>query len=401
MAKQSVMTKDPATSTTYSAARYAHPFFLPAPPEERQPIGGLVRMTDWSKQQLGPIPPVKGDSHMTLAQIIGTAGVKEIEDLGEIRFHALGDSGVGQAVEAEQVSDEMATDFKPGAGALNPAFLFHLGDVIYGPDKDHHYGERFYRPYRHYPGKIIAIAGNHDGEVKSPADSPSLKAFRANFCAAKATVPPQASGSGIFRETMTQPGVYWLLDAPFVRIIGLYSNLLENPGFLEGKTQAGKSDQSQLDWLKTTLRGIAKTKPSKALIIATHHPPFSQAGHSGSTEMSQSIDIACQDAGVFPDAFLSAHAHNYQRYTRRLKGRQIPYIVAGTGGMPPQEVPAATGTPVDGSGQTTYDAAIGALGYLFLTASAHKLKIEFWQHGQQHTPAFDTVTVDLATHTLT
>src|SRR5262249_62268917 len=98
------------------------------------------------------------------------------------------------------------------------------------------------RPHRPYPGKTIATPGNHDGEVKSPADSPSLKAFQANFCAAKATVPPQASGSGIFRETMTQPGVYWLLDAPFVRIIGLYSNLLENPGYLEGRTQGGKSD---------------------------------------------------------------------------------------------------------------------------------------------------------------
>jgi len=401
MAKQSVMTKDPATSTTYSAARYAHPFFLPAPPEERKPFAGLVRMTDWSKQQLGPVPPVKGDSHMTLAQIIGTDGVKEIENLGEIRFHALGDSGVGHAVEAEQVSDEMATDFKPGAGGLNPAFLFHLGDVIYGTDKDNHYGERFYRPYRHYPGKIIAIPGNHDGEVKSPADSPSLKAFQANFCAAKATVPPQASGSGIFRETMTQPGVYWLLDAPFVRIIGLYSNLLENPGYLEGRTPAGKSDLSQLDWLKTTLHAIGKMKGKKALIIATHHPPYSQAGHSGSTEMSQSIDTVCQDAGVLPDAFLSAHAHNYQRYTRRIQGRKIPYIVAGTGGMKPQDVPAATGEPVDGSGQTTYDAAVGSLGYLFLTVSAHQLKIEFWPYGPQHTAAFDTVTLDLATHTLT
>ncbi len=35
-----------------------------------------------------------------------------------------------------------------------------------------------------------------------------------------ATVPPRASTSGIYRETMTQPGVYWMLDAPFVRICG-------------------------------------------------------------------------------------------------------------------------------------------------------------------------------------
>jgi hypothetical protein len=47
-------------------------------------------------------------------------------------------------------------------------------------------------------------------------------------------VPKIASDVGIFRETMTQPGVYWLLQAPFVNIIGLYSNIAEGPGNLTG-----------------------------------------------------------------------------------------------------------------------------------------------------------------------
>jgi hypothetical protein len=395
--KPTASRKDLSTSTSYSHARYAHPFFLPAPQAARQPIKGHHSMTHWSKTQLGPIPPVTGDGTMNLTDVIGADGVHEIEQLGEIRVHAIGDSGVGHADEAEKVAEDMATDYKAGAGALNPAFLFHLGDVIYGPDKDNHYGERFYRPYRHYPGKIIAIPGNHDGEAKSTADSPSLKAFRANFCATTATVPQQAAGSGIYRETMMQPGVYWLLEAPFLRIIGLYSNLLENPGFLEGD---GGKDHSQLDWLKTTLQSIA-AKDNKALIIATHHPPYSQSGHSGSTEMSQSIDAVCNATGVIPDAFLAAHAHSYQRYTRRFGGKQVPYIVAGTGGMPPQPVPSATGQPADASHETTYDAAISSLGYLYVTASAQQLKFEFWQLGNVHTQPFDPFTIDLTTHVLT
>ena len=133
----------------------------------------------------------------------------------------------------------MTTDFKASGGGLNPAFMFHLGDVVYGPDKESHYGERFYAPYKRYPGKIIAIPGNHDGEVKTQVDSPSLSAFLAHFCADQATVPTQASESGIFRENMTQPGVYSLLDAPFLQIICLYSNKLENPAFLQGRTDSG------------------------------------------------------------------------------------------------------------------------------------------------------------------
>ena len=79
----------------------------------------------------------------------------------------MGDSGVNHATDAELIAEDMTTDFKVSGGGLNPAFMFHLGDVVYGPDKESHYGERFYAPYKRYPGKIIAIPGNHDGEVKT------------------------------------------------------------------------------------------------------------------------------------------------------------------------------------------------------------------------------------------
>jgi hypothetical protein len=196
---------------------------------------------------------------------------------------------------------------------------------------------------------------------------------------------------------MTQPGVYWMLDTNFVRIIGLYSNRLENPGYLQGLSK-GNEDTSQIDWLKKTLATISKAKDNKALVIATHHPPYSQSGHSGSSEMNQTIDDTCTGTGVIPDLFLSAHAHNYQRYTRHLGGKQVPYIVVGTGGMPPQHVATATGQPVTGSAGLTYDSAVSSYGYLFVTLSAKQLKTEFWQLGHQHTTAFDTVTVDLSTH---
>lgn len=390
--------------TAGSHTRFAHPFFTDTPPADRKPFNGDRRMTDWSKKQLGPIFPTPGDRVMDLSDIIGKDGVTEIEDLGEIRFHSVGDTGVNHAEKAEEVADEMAQDFHPSAGGLNPAFLFHLGDVVYGPDKEHHYGERFYRPYRGYPGKILAIPGNHDGEAKVAADSPSLQAFRDNFCAAKASIPTQASGSGIFRMTMTQPGAYWLLDTPFVYIVGLYSNRLENPGFLEGINDKGKEDDSQIEWLGTTLTAIARNNKNKgkkkAVIIATHHPPYSQGGHSGSTEMNATIDQACKDAGVTPDAFLSGHAHNYQRYTRRMDGKEVPYLIAGTGGISPQKVDAAAGEPLEDAPGVTFEASHKSYGYLMIMVSRAQLKIEFWPlESASHTP-FDSVAVDLATGTI-
>jgi hypothetical protein len=38
---------------------------------------------------------------------------------------------------------------------------------------------------------------------------------------------------------MTQPGVYFTLDAPFVRIIGLFSNSLEDPKVISSENKMG------------------------------------------------------------------------------------------------------------------------------------------------------------------
>src|SRR5258708_35397607 len=106
-----------AGSTSYSASshstgRYAHPFFTTTPHAVRKPINGNTRMTDWSKQQLGPVPAVLRGDHMDLAEVIGAAGGTENEGVREIRLHALGDNGVGRAYEAAQISAEIATGFK-------------------------------------------------------------------------------------------------------------------------------------------------------------------------------------------------------------------------------------------------------------------------------------------------
>jgi hypothetical protein len=148
---------------------------------------------------------------MTLADVIGTQGSKGIENSGALRLHAVGDTGRSANSPQGDVAQAMQADFDVSKPAGSPAFFLHLGEVIYGPNKDQQYRPEFYEPYMHYPGKIIAIAGNHDGEVFPQTDPKTLNAFLANFCAPSQKVPPIAGT--IYRETMNQPGVYWLLDA--------------------------------------------------------------------------------------------------------------------------------------------------------------------------------------------
>jgi predicted phosphodiesterase len=340
---------------------------------------------------------------MTLTDIVGADGTAAITNNGAIRFHAVGDTGnVTNSEKQQEVADDMALDYHPDSPGNDPAFFLHLGDVIYGHDKEHLYRDEFYRPYMHYPGKIIAIPGNHDGEVFAGSDPEPVQAYRDNFCMPEAGVPPTAAQVGIVRQMVPQPGVYWWLDCPFVDVIGLYSNVLEGPGSLVGEG----GDRSQLEWLDRTLATIAERRrgkdPAKALIIATHHPAFSSSGHSGSPAMVSDLDAALNQAGITYDLALAGHAHNYQRYTRRIRfgdaSRAVPHIVAGAGGHGVQKVKEAYGQP---EGDHTYDAGLGDFSYVLVTVSASQLKVEAWQVGDAAgNQPFDTVNIDLQTHEL-
>jgi hypothetical protein len=385
-----------ATTRTQKGAeplRFAHPFFTPIPPAARKATTHGRRMTDHVKGTLHPIPKIKGTSIMTLADLIGTTDAQGVEASGRLRFHTTGDTGKRADSPQGQVANAMSADYDATKPDQSPAFFLHLGDVIYGPGKDQHYRQEFYEPYMHYPGKIIAIPGNHDGETIPKSDPESLRAFTANFCAPTANVP-EIAGS-IFRQTMTQPGVYWFLDAPFLDIIGLYSNSAENPGYISGKIPG----QTQKTWLVTMLKNVAKERKAgarKGLILATHHPPYSTGGHSGSQEMLADIDDVCRQAGIMPDLFLAAHAHTYQRYTRRItfggKNLAIPFLVVGIGGYNAQAIAPARG---EVTGDCTFERSHEGYGYALVEATKSTIAVTaFGVMGSTKT-SFDEVNLNL------
>src|SRR5260370_28161414 len=276
---------------------------------------------------------------LTLAQVYGSAGaakVAAIQQAGQIVFHSVGDTGsVIGPVTQSLVADKMVTDFNEANPADVPSFLFHLGDVVYYFGEATYYYDQFYAPYRDYPAPILAIAGNHDGVVYPKDPAPTLAGFLENFCTAAPAPSPDAGN--LDRTTMIQPGVYFTLEAPFVRILGLYSNVLEDPGVISGENgQNTVLDGRQIAFLTTALKRVKSDKFTGAVIIAVHHPPFTGGKeHGGSPLMLADIDSACTAAGVWPHAVFSGHAHNYQRYTRTVNTMQIPFLVAGGCGPSP------------------------------------------------------------------
>ena len=366
------------------------------------------------QNQVQPIPPQRTGSlpYLDLADFIPPALTDAINTEGKITFHVVGDTGAaktgpkqseGVAIGQEAgVADAMTDDVQNG-GLNGPAFFFHLGDVVYNFGEAQYYYDQFYEPFRAYDRPIFAIPGNHDGMVFGQSSSapqvPTLAAFLSNFCAA--TPDPSPDAMTIARSVMTQPGVYFTLDAPFVSIIGLYSNVLDTGGGIIS-SQGGHFPlvNDQLTFLTSELKRLKPQRVAgeRAVLIAVHHPPLSvDAKTGGSSGLMQDIDSCCKAAGLWPDALFSGHAHLYQRFTRVVNGRQVPYIVSGSGGYaatPPQDAAPPAGTTI---GDHTLEVdPIVKFGYLPLTTDAKTLTVSF-KTALRDGPVvqMDSVTLDL------
>jgi hypothetical protein len=386
---------------------FAQPQPSPDPTSFKNPV---TDQNDTEIASLEPVPqPVGGVAEpiLTLAQTYGTAGnakVTAIQQAKQIVFHSVGDTGSVSGPDTQSlVADKMVTDFDEANSSDVPSFFFHLGDVVYYFGEGTYYYDQFYEPFRSYPAPIIAIPGNHDGVVYPKDPAPTLDAFLRNFCAASPAPSPDAGT--LVRTTMIAPGVYFTFDAPFVRILGLYSNVLEDPGVISSQGGTNSLDDRQITFLTTALKRIKSENYGGAVIIAVHHPPYTGGVvHGGSPQMLADIDSACTAAGVWPHAVFSGHSHNYQRYTRTVSSMQIPFLVAGCGGHSPLSAMRGTyRTPYKIDDTLTLESYDDTdYGYLRVVVNALTLTIEFHPEsdgGVTKTPD-DTVTVNLQTRAI-
>lgn len=440
--------RTPLSQPIFGEPVFNEPVITPDPsgftvphPSDNQLFGQISNLLTKDVVGFDPARGKPGDLY-TLAQALGPHGpeiVNGIQGNGKIVFHSAGDTGASNSQRLGNevsVADQVTEDIHSAQTVDRPAFFYHLGDVVYNFGESKFYFDQFYDPYRNYPAPILALAGNHDSFIVpgTPAAQNPLAIFTRNFCAAAPGITPEAGS--LHRTAMTQPGVYFTLDAPFVRIIGLFSNALEDPGVIS--SQGGKFaavPDLQLAYLTAQLQRVKDEKYKGAVLLAVHHPPFSYSpapqkpgsggNHSSSTDMLREIDTVCSKVGVYPHAFLSGHAHNYQRYTRTVHfGGQdfdVPFVVCGDGGhnvnflvqaragQPPRD--PTNGSVVSYLEQKPAVDARGLLlerfddrnfGYLRVSVDKAQLRIGFHQvsTGSLAQSLADMVTVDLASHTM-
>lgn len=374
----------------------------------------LYKLVDTKLVEPFPAPRGGVEPVLTLEQIwgstLGPAKVAGIQAAGQIVFHGVGDTGSVKGPQSEElVADAAQADLAGSPANGVPAFFFHFGDWVYSFGEGKYYYDQFYAPWRVYQGPILGVAGNHDGVVYKGDPAPTLDAWLRNLCATAPVMTPEVGG--LIRTAMIQPGVFYTFDAPFVRILAVYSNVLEDPGVLstEGGTRPGLND-TQIAFLEAALTRCKTEKYAGAVLIVVHHPPFT-AGvtHGGSPRMLQDMDMAANAAGFWPHAVFSGHAHNYQRYTRTLNPgtksvTNVAYVVAGNGGHGLDKIRTIQGVPIrapyvidDTLTLENYDDVY--YGFLRITVNAVSMRIEYRQAGQAPTPA-DVVTIDLQTRTV-
>lgn len=326
-----------------------------------------------------PSPPGPYPYHLDLQSVIGADAVAAITKAGVLDFHTMGDTGgIKNPVPQENVAAAIEGDLGGSGDGFDPAFLYVLGDCIYFNGEEANYYDQFYEPYTHYTRPILAVPGNHDGMPLPPGQT-TLDGFLQNFCTTSPVTNAQSMGSG--RTTMTQPNVYWTLEAPFATIVGLYTNISELDGQL---------DATQVSWLHQEL---AAAPADKALLLTMHHPPISADSHyGGANTMYQLVDAATAAAKRWPDLILTGHVHNYQRFTREVSGDgkagdvQVPYVVAGSGGyhnlhaMAADAAAATLPWPVPNLPGVTLEAAdADHYGYCRVRVDARQIRLDYVQ----------------------
>jgi len=270
-------------------------------------------------------------------------------------FHIVGDTGgVQDGSRQSNVAEHMVDDLtNPKNG--KPQFCYHVGDVVYFTgDRDDYYAQ-FYEPYAHYDIPILAIPGNHDGEVDDPTAQTSLDGWVEYFMQEHPDVDPISKDAP--RVQLDLPNVYWTLETQFATIIGMYTNVPEH----------GSIDSTQQQWLTNE---FATAPDDRALILALHHPIYSfDTYHSGSSKMADVLENAIRDTGRVPNLVLSGHVHDYQRIEQAIApGGPTPFIVNGNGGYHNlHSVHSAPGDKAPDTGAVLKYANSTAWGFLTLT----------------------------------
>ncbi len=187
--------------------------------------------------------------------------------------------------------------------AENPAFIVHLGDIVFQGSSDSHWQEFDQKSEqiktRNIP--IYPLLGNHE---YTGNNSKALKQYFDRF--------------PITQEQMWYS--YEYKNLAFIHLNANFSELNE------------QEIRDQNAWYETTLKKHDANKDIRFIIVACHQPPY-----TNSKVVSDDLGVQKHFVPLFQQnqkakLFLSGHSHSYEHFLKSDKH----FIVSGGGGGPRQ-----------------------------------------------------------------
>jgi hypothetical protein len=255
--------------------------------------------------------------------------VRRYADEEELSFLAIGDPGEGDASQYHVIRPLQSK-------AAGTAFMYVVSDVIYPAGDVFEYEDKFFYPYREFPGPIYAIPGNHDWYD-------SLHGFMTHFCQADPDLRPEPAGGGGLRralrkavwrkpseadqdllervgklrgERSDQPGPYFAIEAGPILLVGIDTGI------------RARIDREQGEWLRRI------SQDPKPKILLTGKPMVVNGKRKDTVvEDGGGVRSIVDDPKHRYIAVIGGDVHNYQRYPVRMPdGRTIQHIVTGAAG---------------------------------------------------------------------
>jgi predicted phosphodiesterase len=186
-----------------------------------------------------------------------------------------------------------------------PAFVLHLGDVVVRGSSAWHWErfDEFAAPLRELTVPIVAALGNHEYYGSNDV---ALRNFWCRF---------------------RRPGDERWLAFRFrsVGIIVLESNVAE---------LSSAEREAQERWCLGKLDEFQKDPAVTAIVVACHHPPFSNGRTVGPSEPVRRLFVPPFVDTPKARVFFSGHCHSYEHFI--VGGKH--FVVSGGGGGPQHEV---------------------------------------------------------------
>lgn len=267
----------------------------------------------------------------------------ERPDLDDFNFLVMGDTGEGDVGQYSLVPSLL----KVGE---NTEFALIASDVVYPEGDVNQYIAKFFIPYAAYPQPIYAVPGNHDwldglvGFMRHFCDAPPTGAKflpprhgrrprtasllhrvfwrRAGELAPSTLAEAEALRGAARDRGPRQPNMYFCIDTPQLRIIGVDTGIL------------GRLDYDQGEWLKLVAAG-----PKPKLLISGSPiysgdgvSPRRILGRDGHGAVGSLLGVLRNPANNFVAA-LAGDVHHYERHAVRVDdGRTLNFVITGGGG---------------------------------------------------------------------